>query len=186
MRETTPLPSSSGGSGGRGAPFQLPGLSRLFLSRAGGSSGGRATTGGPSPGVPPLRLGSSRGVGGSSRSAEPRLRGRRKGSRGPPVRALRSSRPLRPPGPGPAFRGAGRRGERRPGGSQLIGRGSWASEASALCRGYREEGAPRGRVPRSRAGAADCRPGGVAECLALLSERLGLRFCKARRGGLIQ
>ncbi|XP_053756579.1 spidroin-1-like [Panthera pardus] len=86
-------------------------------------------------------------AGGSSRSAEPRLRGRREGSPGPQPGAPRRSRPLRPPGPGPAFRGAGaaRGTSGRPVSADrppLLGSGGGRA---AACLGHGEEGAPRGR-----------------------------------------
>ncbi|XP_053058631.1 translation initiation factor IF-2-like [Acinonyx jubatus] len=102
-------------------------------------------------------------AGGSSRSAEPRLRGRREGSPGPQPGAPRRSRPLRPPGPGPAFRGAGaaRGTSGRPVSADrppLLGSGGGRA---AACLGHGEEGAPRGRGwLGARARAADRWPGG--------------------------
>lgn len=86
-------------------------------------------------------------AGGSSRSAEPGLRGRREGSPGPQPGAPRRSRPLRPPGPGPAFRGAGvaRAASGRPVSADRPPLPGSGGGRAAARRGHGEEGAPRGR-----------------------------------------
>lgn len=134
-------------------------------------------------------------AGGSSRSAEPGLRGRREGSPGPQPGAPRRSRPLRPPGPGPAFRGAGaaRGASGRPVSADrppLPGSGGGRAAAG---RGHGEEGAPRGRGwPGARARLLTAGPGEAgAPGLGAEGSRSPLLTpptpgSKARRGGLIQ
>lgn len=102
-------------------------------------------------------------TGGSSCSAEPGLRGRREGSPGPQPGAPCRSRPLCPPGPGPAFRGAGaaRGASGRPVSADRPRISGSGDGQAAAGRGHGEEGASRGRGrPGSRAPAADRWPGG--------------------------
>lgn len=116
-------------------------------------------------------------TGGSSRSAEPGLRGRREGNPGPQPGAQRRSRPLRPPGPGPRSGGPGRRGEPRAGRSQLISRRSRAPEAAGR---LLVEGTTRRALPAAGAGP------GLELGLGLLTAGPGEAGApRARRRGVV-
>lgn len=160
----TPIPCRGGGGGGGGCgsqstfPAAGPVAALSILGR--GRSGRRGNAKGAHP--PESFLCDWGVAGGSSRSAELGLRGRREGTRGPQPGAPRRARPLRPPGPGPAFRGAGaaRAASGRPVSADRSSLPGSGGGRAAACRGHGEEGAPRGRGwSGACARAADRRPG---------------------------